>query len=125
MGFSDKWTVSGEMGCSFNPLSDRQGGAYKFQLTKSSKTEEKNISRKNPNCWGSITHPPPCRLLKGLKEHPISPLTVNLSENPHLESRNKDFLSDFYVSLRWQQSLSKRYRRPSHFGILSVQLEHA
>ncbi|GIY21575.1 hypothetical protein CDAR_225731 [Caerostris darwini] len=74
---------------------------------------------------GSITNPPPCRLLKGLKEHPISPLTVNLSENPHLESRNKRLLSDFYVSLRWQQSLSKRYRRPSHFGILSVQLEHA
>ncbi|GIX71527.1 hypothetical protein CEXT_6741 [Caerostris extrusa] len=90
-------------------------------LTKSSKTE--HFLKKNPNCWGSVTNPPPCRSLKGLKEHPISPLTVNLSENPHLESRNKRLLSDFYVSLRWQQSVSKRYRRPSHFGILSVQLE--
>ncbi|GIY89564.1 hypothetical protein CDAR_321581 [Caerostris darwini] len=85
--------------------------------------EEHFPKKKNPNCWGSITNPPPCRLLKGSKEHPISPLTVNLSGNPHLESRNKRLLSDFYVSLRWQQSLSKRYRRPSHFGILSVQLE--
>ncbi|GIY21814.1 hypothetical protein CDAR_586021 [Caerostris darwini] len=96
-------------------------------LTKSSKTERRTFPGEEEfQLLGSITNPPPCRLLKGLKEHPISPLTVNLSENPHLESQNKRLLSDFYVSLRWQQSLSKRYRRPTHFGILStftVQLE--
>ncbi|GIY15474.1 hypothetical protein CDAR_46151 [Caerostris darwini] len=53
---------------------------------------EEHFPKKNPNCWGSITSPPPCRLLKGLREHPISLLTVNLSENPHLESRNKRLL---------------------------------